>query len=391
MPGSLSRSDKKILIVGGAVLALVIAAGTLFSSPEEDYTPYPSSYTTGTGGGKAAYVLLQESGYAIERWEQSPDNLPSPSETTTVLLLAEPFDRITTHEREALESWIRQGGMLLATGYRADAFLPEQAANFEYEIDAKEFSAGAPSNLNQQIPHITMKPQGYWDTKKNPAAVIFGNEENAVVISYLYGKGRVIWWAGSTPLTNSGLRDPGNLELLLRSVGPAQNRRILWDEYFHGQRPDVWSYLGATPLAWGLAQLGLGVLAVFFTYSRRNGPVRPLVPAPRLSPLEFVDGLGGLYQRAHAASAAVKVAHQRFRYLLIKRLGLATNATPKELNIAVGERLGWRDPRFIETLQHCERAEKNPELNEDNAIRLVQALQEYTRVLRLSPRIQKER
>ena len=29
-----------------------------------------------------------------------------------------------------------------------------------------------------------------------------------------------------------------------------------------------------------------------------------------------MDSLGGLYQRAHAASAAVGVAHRRFRYLL---------------------------------------------------------------------------
>ena len=99
MPGSLSRNDRKILIIGGVVLALLIAAGTLFSSPEEDYSPYPSSYTTGANGGKAAYLLLQESGYAIERWEQPPDNLPSPDLASTVLLLAEPFDRVTTHAR----------------------------------------------------------------------------------------------------------------------------------------------------------------------------------------------------------------------------------------------------------------------------------------------------
>ena len=98
--------------------------------------------------------------------------------------------------------------------------------------------------------------------------------------------------------------------------------------------------------------MGIGLLAIFFTYSRRSGPVRPLVPQPRLSPLEFVDSLGGLYQRAHAASAAVGVAYQRFRYLLIKRVGLGSNASTKELN---------------------------------------QALQQYTRVLRLSPRTQKEK
>lgn len=391
MPGSLSRSDKKILMIAGAFLVLLVVATALFSSPQEDRSLSPSSYATGRNGCKAAYLLLQERGYSMQRWELPLEALPSSDETATVLVLASPSDRVTSREREALEAWVERGGILLATGYRGDAFLPERAAKFDYETDAKEFSAGAPSNLNQAIPHITMRPEAYWDTQKSSAPVIFGDDDHAVVVSYRHGKGRVIWWAASTPLTNSGLKEAGNMELLLSSIGPPQNKQVLWDEYFHGQRPSLTAYFAATPLIWGVAQLGIGLVAIFFTYSRRSGPVRPLAPQPRLSPLEFVDSLGGLYQRAHAASAAVGVAHRRFRYLLIKRLGLASNATIKELGVAVREKLGWREPGFVETLQRCERAGQDHELNEENAVQLVQALQQYTRVLRLAPRAQKEK
>jgi hypothetical protein len=391
MPGALSRSDAKILIAAGAVLVLLMAAAVLFSPPEEDLTPFPSSYAPGSNGGKAAYLLLQELGYSVARWESSLEQLPSPSETDTVLVLAEPIEAETSRDREALESWLQQGGTVLATGYSASLFLPERAAKPEFEIEWQKFHAGIPSDLSHGIPQITMKPEGYWNTKEAVTPVIFGDEDHAVVISYSYGKGRVIWWAGSTPLTNAGLKEAGNMELLLNSVGASQNKKILWDEYFHGERPGLLSYFAATPLVWGLAQLGIGLLAIFFTYSRRSGPVRPLAPEPRLSPLEFVDSLGGLYQRAHAASAAVGVAHQRFRYLLIKRLGLSSNLSTKELTIAVREQLGWREPGFVETMYRCERAALDPELSEDEAVQLVQALQQYTRVLRLSPRTQKEK
>jgi hypothetical protein len=391
MPGPLSRGDTKILIGAGAVLLLLIVAGMLFPSPEEDTTPFPSSYAAGSNGGKAAYLLLQELGYSIERWESPLENLPSPEDTATVLVLADPVESITSRDRETLEAWLQRGGIVLATGYRASTALPEHATKFDYEFEWKKFSAGAPSNLNRGIPQITMKPEGYWETKTASEPVIFGDEDHAVVVSYAHGKGRVIWWSGSTPLTNAGLKEAGNMELLLNSLGPSQGRRILWDEYFHGERPSLLSYFAATPLKWGALQLGIVLLAIFFTYARRSGLVRPLVPEPRLSPLEFVDSLGGLYERAHAASAAVQVAHQRFRYLLIKRLALASTTSTKDLNNAVREQMGWREPGFVETMYRCERAALDPELSEHEAVQLVQALQQYTRVLRLSTRTLKEK
>lgn len=386
MPGPFGRNDTKILIAGGAILVLLIAAAVLLSPPEEDTTRFPSSYATGPQGGKAAYLLLEELGYAVERWQSPLEELPSPSEARTVLVLAEPIERNTVRDRETLESWLQAGGIVLATGYRSLGFLPERSASFEYEYQSKKFSAAAPSDLNRGIPTINLRPEGYWNTKTNSAPVIFGDDDHAVVVSYTYGKGRVIWWAGPTPLSNEGLKDKGNMELLMNSLGPSSGSRILWDEYFHGERPSLRSYFAATPLIWGFGQLALGLVAIFFTYSRRSGPVRPLVPEPRLSPLEFVDSLGGLYERAHAASAAVKVAHARFRYLVTKRLGLGSNASTKELTVAVREQLGWREPGFVETMYRCERAALDPELPEYEAVQLVQALQQYTRVLRLSPR-----
>jgi len=129
---------------------------------------------------------------------------------------------------------------------------------------------------------------------------------------------------------------------------------------------------------------------VLFTFSRRSGPVRPLIEPSRLSPLEFVETLGGLYQSAHATQVALEVAYQRFQYLLAKRLGLRGQPTAEELAHAASQRLRYDRKDFAATLARCENAVSDPGLSEKEAVALVQALNDYTRDLELIPRAQEK-
>jgi hypothetical protein len=134
---------------------------------------------------------------------------------------------------------------------------------------------------------------------------------------------------------------------------------------------------------WIFIQLAVLALAVLLTFSRRSGPI--FVPAGeiRLSPLEFVQTLGGLYERAGAASVAVDICYQRFRYWLTRRLGMAGNATIADLESAVRERWKFHDDRFSSTLQECESARYHPDLRPPDALRLVKALYDYAAELKL--------
>src|SRR4029077_19859288 len=119
-----------------------------------------------------------------------------------------------------------------------------------------------PSPLIRNAPEISMVSPDHWEPKSQAQLVVYGNSETAAVITYTVGKGQVIWWGASTPMTNAGIRLSGNLALFLNSVGPADSVRVLWDEYFHGAHSSLWPYIAQTPLPWGIAQFGLVFLAI---------------------------------------------------------------------------------------------------------------------------------
>ncbi len=60
----------------------------------------------------------------------------------------------------------------------------------------------------------------------------------------------------------------------------------------------------------------------------------------RLSPLEFVETLGDLYQSAHASPPAVSVAYRRFRLALSRKLATSSKVKLPELCRAASSHIG---------------------------------------------------
>lgn len=395
MPVSLARGDRKFLIVICGVMALLfVAFGALSTLQPAPEVALPSSYAAGRGGAKAAYLLLQELHYNVERWESPPQSLDSSDvdPAHTVLILAEPFPMADASERSALHRFVYNGGRVVAIGATAAMLVPE-GATLAYEPSTaiwQKVNEAAPSALTRGASAITMSPDARWQMANFSHVEIYKLGINSVVATYYPRRGQVIWWAAPTPLTNDGILEPGNLNFFLNCVGPPGKVRILWDEYYHGVRGSLWSYFSGTPLEWGLVQLGLMMMAVLFAFSRRSGPVRRRVRVSRQSPLEFVDTLGGLYHRGHAASAAVSAEWQRFRFLLIRRLGLPASARVQDLYAGARERLGWKEPGLYETLQKSERAARDGSLTDADALILVQALEGYSDLLGLKTRFREE-
>lgn len=387
----LSPGDRKLFLIAGAMFLVMVGAALLLGRGTNSAIDDPSTYGTGSRGAKAAYLALQAAGYKVERWDQSPSELPESGAGTFVL--AAPYGSPTQEERTRLREFVSNGGHMIAAGTYAGIFLPENASEPQplEGMAWKKQRALSPSSITRAAPEITLTPRAYWKPDFFAVPLYGDDAAKPTVVKYRYGQGEVIWVAAMTPFTNAGLKEPGNLEFMLAAVGEDDKRPIFWDEYFHGYRRSLTDTAAKTPVKWIFVQFGIFALAILLTYSRRSGPV--FVPAQeiRLSPLEFVRMLGSLYRQANAASVAVDTSYQRFRYWLTRRLGMASNASVDDLERAIRDRWSFEDAKFNATLRACESAPFDYTLKPRVALQLVRSLYDYAVRLKLFPIVARER
>lgn len=382
MPLKLEKSDRRLLMWAALIFVPLILALALLSSNESD-SGVPSSYSAQRSGAKAAYLLLQDQGYNVQRWEQPPTELPAAA-SHTVLVLAFPFRPPSSEEKNALQLYLTRGGKILATGYTVDLYLPRSDTEREPvpQPIPKKYQPQLVTSLTRGGA-VEMSPAAYWKKRSTSGLVHYSDEDRPIVVSYHFGKGQVIWWGASTPLSNAGISGAGNLALLLNSLGEPADTQVFWDEYFHGSRRSLGTYVGEMPVLFGLMQGGLVVLAMLLTYSRRNGPIYPADSPSRLSPLEFVETLGGLYRRAHATQLALEVPYTRFRMLAARQLGLKNDVPAADLARALRSRPDYQGESLEDLRLRIEAAMYDPELQEAQALELVQQLNFHARRLRL--------
>jgi len=397
MSAPITAGDRKMLLIAAAVL-VVLTAGLAFlgGDPTDQGRPIPSTYSANPGGARAAYLLLQELHNKVSRWERSPTELPI-DEGDAVLILADPLEMPTKEEIAALRAFVEEGGQVVFTGARIKSFFPEARVDEEFPSEErKTFSADVPSNYSAGAPKIVLQTDAVWQAPDASQLALYGDTQSPVVVSWRIGDGRVLWWAAATPLTNSGISSEGNLNLFLNAMSfPLADEKstvqIYWDEYFHGERTSLWSYVRKTPVTWGLVQISVLGLIVMFTFSRRSGPTVLPPVVSRLAPLEFVDTLGGLYERAGAEPAVVGFVYQRFRATLSRQLRISSTAGDTELADAVQNRLGWKETRLKQTLARALVASRARKVEPEEALGLVQELERFEEQLGLKKKIAKEK
>jgi hypothetical protein len=381
MPLGITPSDRNLLLIVGAIFLLMLVTGVLLSpAPEEMMSPVPSTYSAQPDGAEAAYLLLSRLQFPVRRWLDRPADLPE-DPNGVLLILAEPTETPTDKEEEALAKFVEDGGHVLFTGPGITTFFPNGGTSQpRLNPSAAQFSPTIPSYLARGARQITMRPKAYWKNLSGVRFPLYGEPDSPVVIAWKVGAGEIVWWADSMPLNNGGIRQADNLTFFLNTVSnPRSNRpyRIYWDEYFHGERNSLWSYVEKTSLRWGFAQLGLLGVAIAFTFSRRSGPIFQPHRVSRLSPLEFVDTLGGLYERAGAASSAVSISRMRLRSLLARQLGLPNDVPDADLARATETRLGWKDSGLAELLARAAAASRAEKLRPVEGLDLVQNLERF--------------
>jgi hypothetical protein len=377
MPLNLSPEDRRLLIVASVVfLASTVLA--ILLSPAESDAKLATTYSAAPEGAKAAYLLLHESGYRVERWARSPAEIGDPA--NTLLIITDPTVLPTEGDKDTLGKFLSAGGEVLLAGSYASSFVSEPAPTSYYAPGWQTYPALGPSPQAVNAAEIKINAESSW-IRPTPGIGLYADTERYVVMEYPHGAGTLLWLASASILSNAGLNQSDNLNFFLVSVG-SKSRRVLWDEYFHGYSAGRQG-VPHPQLTWLLGQLGFVGVAVLLTFSRHSVPQRLPRLESRLSPLEYVRALGQLYEHAHATNVAVDVSYERFRYTLGKRLGLHAAATSGELARAAAER--WHIDRqdLLSLLETCESARFFEDLSAKEALALVQRLHKYSVLLKL--------
>lgn len=370
-PGELT-----VLIAAGAAMAVLAATAYLIAPPDTTPRVPGSSYSTEPDGARAAYLLLSGLGHELTRSVEPVASLRlDPARTT--LVLAQPAGRPAAADRDALRRFVADGGIVIAFGLAADAFLPDVTPNDERRRaqPVEAFPAALPGRLTHGLRELSASRSP--KPRLGPAyAVVYGTADNVAVVTARIGRGAVVWCLDETVVQNGGIARGQNVALLVNAAGRPGQRRIAWDEHYHGQRRSFWSYVAGTPLIWGGAQLALVAATMMVAAARRRGPLRPRVREPRASPLEFIDTMASLYERADNAGAAVEQSRDRLRRHLAAVAGLPQSSTDQDLTALAAPRIGLETERTSAALAASAAALRRGVSGGNEAVPLVAELQE---------------
>ena len=376
---SLDPKDRRLLFICAAVVVvLAVITGIFGRNQNDDDNPLPSSFLNGRHGASAAYNLLAESGYSIERWEQPLGELAIKSDKSTVVIFADPFPR-STGDFTAVDQILEHGGRILVTGISGGALAPGSASqptsqlnSAACELTPQGFGALANSGT------VWMQPEASWKMNRPAYHADYNCAGDPAVVEYDEAAGHVVWWAGSTPLENASITRAGNLNLFLNALGSPTGHHFYWDESLHGDTKSQWFYAQGAALnllIWG--GIGLAFITVL-SFSRRRGPVRDIPLPARSTPVEFIEALGSLYAKAGASATAVQLAYDRFRRTMGSLCGLkAMQMDAHSLAGALRNRFPAAGPDLENDLAECESAFHDDLLQPKKALAMVQKLSRW--------------
>jgi hypothetical protein len=372
MPMKIVPEDRKLFIGFAVLMACALLLAGYAVRNDRGSGGIPSSYSAGNSGTKVAFLLLQQMGYAVQRWSEDPRKLEELRPGAT-LILADPLPA-EDRDMEAVRNFVRKGGRAVVTGAGASPFFPTLrpmpgTPHFQW----KSYRPTEPSDLTRGVDEISMAPQFYFDSARGETPFSDGSE--TPVARFGYGAGEVIWWSSSDPMTNSAIREKDNAQFLLNSVGDPGGGPVYWDEYFHQNGRTVVDSILRSPLRWGLMQAALIGLAVISTFSRRFGPQRMSVAVSRAAPMEYVETMASLYHKAGAAQIPVEVVYERFRTALQRRYSVRTDSTVEQVARTIVHRLGGTDLAAVtKTLREVESSRDDPAFPVGRALALVRQM-----------------
>jgi hypothetical protein len=442
------RQRLTILLTFAVIVGVLILVSTFSytqKGKEQDYevAPNRSTYHSGPTGVRALYDFLNESGYKVTRWKETPQKLLTDSgrSVKTFVITGDIKVRFTDAETDALLNWIKSGGRLVlidrnpqqdrgakpgSWNIRVQTFATptletDPSDSQQMTNDVVAFKPVQPTLLTRNIDSVmpsrfasrlSISPVTALDavtvdasdpdetpaeptTEVAPAPVVhMFDDKGALLVDYTYELGRVVILTDPYMISNGGIKLNDNLQLAINIVGAGGDGLIAFDEYHQGKgrtQNTFAGYFAGTPVLLLAAQIGFVVVLILWGRGSRFGRPLPLAQVDRRSSLEFVASMAELQQRARAFDLAIENIYTRTRRVLARHAGVDYNSSRSEIASRIASR-GTIDGRRLETLmRECEGVINGEPCSWRQSIDLVRRLREVERDLGLRMRSREER
>jgi len=437
------RQRVTIILTFVVIIGLLVVLNTLTyvnqdKNEDLEINPNRSTYHSGPTGTRALHDFLNESGYKVIRWRETPQKLLSGSGqmvATFVVIGPTPIS-FTEDEAAALLRWIARGGRFVlidrwpdsqilpkSKGWGiksreygfpsidvnpADATQMTQNVNPVKPVQPTTLTRGVnsimPSRFASRLDVLTPEKEKVISGRKrvvtpddaigqaeagSPAPIVhMADYSGALLVDYSYGLGSIVVLSDPYIVANGGINLNDNLQLAINTL-VGQGGLIAFDEYHHGKgitQNEFARYFAGTPVLAIAAQIVLLVLLILWTRARRFARALPLATVDRRSSLEFVASMAELQERSRAFDLAIENIYTRTRRVLARYAGVDYNSSRAEIAARVASRSTIDRERLETLMRQCEEAINGQPINWRQAIDLVRRLREVERDLGLRMR-----
>lgn len=371
------RDRFPVLLVGGVLLLAVLGAFLLKGARRGAFADRLSTFRSEPDGARALFLLLQESGLAVERnqtdlsvidsqrnlallgvsfADEHGENKPAfdgsdagvtgdeqDADETARGYQAFRSPPVTHDETEKLLEHVRNGATVL---YAPASFqdnplletLDVYLVRAEAGLDVRTLVPAQPSRYTRGVERVETKVKAFLDLPPGTVPLLLDEEFDEVVVALIpWGQGRFIVLGAPELATNKALGVADNAQFWLSLAHTATDgARLAFDEYHHGFTGDrsMGEFAARYGLHYAFAQLMVGV-AFWALALRRFG--RPRAPREelRMGSTDALFATSRLYREGrHHGHAAASIARE-LAAELASRAGVSGKSTPAEIGAAL--------------------------------------------------------
>lgn len=349
-----------------------------------------SSYRSTPYGTMAYYTLLEESGFAVTRFEKPYTNLKDRTDIKTLVIIGlPPQSNPNEDEFAALNDWVEAGNHLIIIDRQIAVEIGEMRAQTGTPFGESAPRVLQPTRYGQDITNLKLSRYATRvKIDQGPGTYLIGDDKGAILADAAAGKGRVLMLTDPFVVANNGIDQDDNVALAVNLLINVPDGKIAFDEYHHGygdsgSQGSALAYYNGTPVKWIYWQVMLMAALVVYTYGRRFARPLLLRRERRTTNLEFVSSMANITRLARASDLAMQNIYSDFHSKLCRYSGLPSRVDASRLAAVVARRLKGDELELGRLLERCEQVARGESVSESELLKLVTRIREIEREIRV--------